>query len=158
MQRGTTMKISKVTPMVMGTPWRNLTFLKVVKRGYKALKVDPFGAGFYEIERKERILSISLIEAIRSSVGPDVEILIEMHGRFSPATAIRMSRDLEEFDPSWVEEPVPPDNAEMMAKAAAKINIPVATGERIHTRFEVRRLLELGCVDVLQTDITHSCG
>jgi galactonate dehydratase len=131
---------------------------KVVKRGYKALKVDPFGAGFYELERKERVLSVSLIEAIRASVGPDVEILVEMHGRFSPATAIRISHDLEEFDPSWVEEPVPPDNIEAMAKAAAKINIPVATGERLYTRFEVRRLLELGCVDVLQTDITHSGG
>ncbi|HYG75663.1 MAG TPA: mandelate racemase/muconate lactonizing enzyme family protein [Planctomycetota bacterium] len=131
---------------------------KVVKRGYKALKVDPFGAGFYEMERKERVLSVSLVEAIRAAVGPDVEILIEMHGRFSPATAIRISRDLEPFDPSWVEEPVPPDNPEMMAKAAAKINIPIATGERIHTRFEARRLLELGCIDVMQTDITESCG
>ena len=132
--------------------------LKVVKRGYKALKVDPFGAGFYEMERKEKNLSISLIESIRAAVGPDVEILVEMHGRFSPATAIDISRDLEKFQPSWVEEPVPPDNMEAMAKAAAKINIPVATGERIHTRFETQRLLNLGCIDVLQTDITHSCG
>jgi len=131
---------------------------KVVERGYKALKVDPFGAGFYEMERKEKNLSISLIEAIRGTVGPDVEIMIEMHGRFSPATAIDISRDLEKFQPSWIEEPIPPDNPEMMAKAAAKINLPVATGERIHTKFEVRRLLELGAIDILQTDITHSCG
>ena len=130
----------------------------VVKRGYTALKVDPFGAGFYELERKERVLAIELIEAIRDSVGPDVEILIEMHGRFCPATAIAMSQELEPFKPSWVEEPVPPDNLEAMAKAAAKINLPIATGERIHTRHETRRLLELGCVDVLQTDITQSCG
>ena len=130
----------------------------VVARGYKALKVDPFGAGFYELERKEKLLSIALIEAIRDSVGPDIEILIEMHGRFSPATAIEMSRELEPFKPGWVEEPVPPDNHEAMAKAAAKINIPIATGERIHTRHETQRLLALGCVDVLQTDITQSCG
>ena len=130
----------------------------VVKRGYKALKVDPFGAGFYEMERKEKNLAISLVEAIRDAVGPDVEILVEMHGRFSPATAIEMARELERFKPSWVEEPVPPDNLEAMATAAAKINVPVATGERVHTRYEVRRLLELGCVDVLQTDITESCG
>jgi galactonate dehydratase len=131
---------------------------KVVERGYRALKVDPFGAGFYELERHEKNLSISLIEAIRDAIGPDVEILVEMHGRFSPATAIDIARALEPYDPTWVEEPVPPDNLEMMAKAAAKIDIPIATGERIHTRFEVRRLLELGCVDVLQTDITESCG
>ncbi|RPH35256.1 MAG: mandelate racemase/muconate lactonizing enzyme family protein [Planctomycetota bacterium] len=131
---------------------------KVIAKGYKALKVDPFGAGLYEMERSEKNRSVSLIEAIRDSVGPDVEILIEMHGRFSPATAIDLSHDLEKFKPSWVEEPVPPDNLEAMAKAAAKINIPVATGERIHTRFETRRLLELGAIDVLQTDITESMG
>jgi galactonate dehydratase len=110
------------------------------------------------MERSERRLSIALVEAVRDAVGPDVEILVEMHGRFSPATAIDLARQLEPFEPSWVEEPVPPDNAEMLAKAAAKISLPVATGERVHTRYEARRLLELGCVDVLQTDITQSCG
>ena len=131
---------------------------KVVARGYLGLKVDPFGAGYYEMERAEKVKSVSLIEAIRGTVGPDVEIMIEMHGRFSPATAIDLSRDLEKFKPSWVEEPVPADNREAMSKAAAKINIPVAAGERIHTRHETRRLLELGALDVLQTDITMSCG
>jgi len=131
---------------------------KVVARGYLGLKVDPFGAGFYEMERSEKNRSIALVEAIRGAVGPDVEILIEMHGRFSPATAIDLARDLEPFKPSWLEEPVPPDNLEALAKASAKITIPVATGERIHTRHETRRLLELGAADILQTDITLSCG
>jgi galactonate dehydratase len=131
---------------------------KVVARGYRALKVDPFGSGSYEMERAEKNRSIALVEAIRGAVGPDVEILIEMHGRFSPATAIDLANDLEPFKPSWLEEPVPADNLEAMAKAAAKIRIPIATGERIHTRHEIRRLLELGAVDVLQTDITMSCG
>ena len=95
---------------------------------------------------------------MRDAVGPDVEVLVEMHGRFSPATAIEMAQSLKPFRPAWVEEPVPPDNAEVLAKVAAKIDIPVATGERVHTRYEVKHLLELGCVDVLQTDITASCG
>src|SRR5438477_5758784 len=82
---------------------------KVVARGYKGLKVDPFGSGFYEMERAEKNRSVALIEAIRGTVGPDVEIMIEMHGRFSPATAIDLARDLEKFKPSWVEEPVPAD-------------------------------------------------
>src|SRR6185436_5584722 len=131
---------------------------KVIAKGYRALKFDPFGAGLYEMERAEMNRSISLIEAIRDAVGPDVEILIEMHGRFSPATAIDLARDLEPFEPSWLEEPVPADNLEALAKAASKITIPIATGERIHTRHETRRLLELGAADVLQTDITLSCG
>lgn len=131
---------------------------RVVERGYRALKLDPFGAGFYELERSEKRLAVSLVEAVRDAVGPDVDILLEMHGRFSPATAIEMARDLEPFAPGWAEEPVPPDNMEALARAAAGINVPVATGERIHTRYETRRLLELGCIDVLQTDITQSCG
>lgn len=132
--------------------------LKVVDRGYRALKLDPFGAGFYELEPPEKTLSVSLVEAVRDAVGPETEILIEMHGRFSPATAVEMSRELEPFKPTWVEEPVPPDNIDALARAARKINVPVATGERAHTRYEVRRLLEVGAVDVLQTDITQSCG
>jgi galactonate dehydratase len=130
----------------------------VVARGYRALKIDPFGAGSLEMTRADKNRSVGLIEAIRDEVGPDVEILIEMHGRFSPATAIDLAKDLEPFKPSWLEEPVPADNLEALAKAAAKINLPIATGERIHTRHETRRLLELGAADVLQTDITLSCG
>jgi galactonate dehydratase len=87
-------------------------------------------------------------------VGPDVEILIEMHGRFSPATAVDIASQLERFQPSWLEEPVPADNLDALAKAASKINLPIATGERIHTRHETQRLLELGAADILQTDIT----
>src|SRR6202158_1058916 len=74
-----------------------------VAKGYLALKVDPFGAGYYEVERKDRLHSVSLVEAVRSAVGPDVELLIEMHGRFSPATAIRIARDLAAVEPSWGE-------------------------------------------------------
>jgi galactonate dehydratase len=65
-----------------------------VAKGYQALKFDPFGAGYYEMERKERVQCVSLVEAVRAAVGPDVELLIEMHGRFSPATAIRIAHDL----------------------------------------------------------------
>ena len=131
---------------------------KVTAKGYKALKCDPFGAGLYEMERAEKIRSISLVEAIRDAVGPDVEIMIEMHARFSPATAIELSRMLEPFVPSWIEEPTPPDNLDALKRVGDKVNIPVATGEHIHTRHEVLRVLELKCIDVLQVDITESRG
>ena len=93
-----------------------------------------------------------------AAVGPDVEILNEMHGRFNPATAIEMARELERFKPSWVEEPVPPENLAALKKAAEKINIPIATGERIHTRYDFRELLELQAADYIQPDITHFGG
>ena len=134
---------------------------RVVERGYLALKFDPFGAGFYEIDRKERNRVISLVEAVRDAVGPDVEILIEMHGRFNPVTAVAMARELEPFKPSWLEEPVPPENLAALKKVAdaiAPLGIPIATGERIHTPFEYRELFDLQAADVIQTDITHFGG
>jgi galactonate dehydratase len=131
---------------------------QVLEKDYKALKFDPFGAGFYELSYEERLRSVSLVEAVRDSVGPEVEILIEMHGRFSPAMAIQIARELEPFEPSWVEEPVPPDNLAALAKAEGSINIPVATGERLHNKFEYRELINLQAADILQPDITQTGG
>jgi galactonate dehydratase len=132
--------------------------LRVIEKGYRALKFDPFGSGFYELETDEKIKVVELVEAVRSAVGPEVEILIEMHGRFNPVTAIAMARELERFNPSWVEEPVPPENLAALKKAAEKINIPIATGERMHTRYEFRELLESQAADYIQPDITHFGG
>ncbi len=69
-----------------------------------------------------------------------------------------MARELEPLKPSWVEEPVPPENLAALKKASEKITIPVATGERIHTRYEYRQLFELQAADIIQPDITHFGG
>ena len=90
--------------------------------------------------------TISLVEAVRDAVGPDVELLIEMHGRFNPVTAVEMTRALAPFQPSWVEEPVPPANLPALKKVAdavAPLGIPVATGERIHTLHEYLSLIHI---------------
>ena len=131
---------------------------RVVEKGYRALKFDPFGAGYYELSYEEKLKSVELVEAVRDAVGPDVEILVEMHGRFSPYTAIEIAAELEKFQPSWVEEPVPPDNIAALAKAADKINLPVATGERLHNKYEYRELINLQAADILQPDITQTGG
>ncbi len=133
---------------------------KVVERGYRALKLDPFGPGHYELEREEKLRAVALVEAVRDAVGPQTEILLEMHGRFSPATAIEMARMLEPYGLGWVEEPVPPVNLKALKKAAEGIpsGVPVATGERIHQRGEYRELFELQAADVIQPDISHIGG
>jgi galactonate dehydratase len=130
---------------------------RVVDRGYRALKLDPFGAGAWELTVEEQRHSLELVEAVRDAVGADVEILIEMHGRFTPSQAIRLARELEPFAPSWIEEPVPPDNLKALRKVADQVSIPVATGERIHVRHEFRELFELQAADVVQPDLTM-CG
>jgi len=131
---------------------------RVVERGYRAAKLDPFGSGFYELDRDEELRSLSLVEAVRDAVGPDFDILIEMHGRFNPATAIHMARELEPFRPGWLEEPVPPENLRALKKVAEAVHQPIATGERIHTRFECRELFELQACDIVQIDLSHFGG
>ena len=131
---------------------------RVLEKGYRALKFDPFGAGYYELSYEEKLKSVALVEAVRDAVGPDVEILVEMHGRFSPYMAIEISAELEKYQPSWVEEPVPPDNIAALAKASEKINLPVATGERLHNKYEYRELINLQAADILQPDITQTGG
>ncbi len=134
---------------------------RVLDKGYRALKFDPFGAGFYELEFPEKRRAIELVEAVRDAIGPDVEMFIEMHGRFNPVTAVEMARELAPFKPAWVEEPVPPENLRALKKvseAIAPLGIPIATGERIHTPYEYRELLELQAADVLQPDLTHFGG
>jgi len=131
---------------------------KAVALGYRALKLDPFGSGSYELAPDERRHALALVEAVRDAIGPDAELLIEMHGRFTPATAVAISRELEAFAPSWIEEPVPPENLKALAKVARRVRIPVATGERIHVRHEFRELFERQAADIIQPDLTTVGG
>jgi galactonate dehydratase len=130
---------------------------RVVERGYRALKVDPFGDGTYELEPAERRRVIELVEAIRDAIGPDADLFIEMHGRFAPAAAVSIARDLERFAPAWIEEPVPPENLAALERVRREVRIPVASGERIHVRHEFRELFERQAADIVQVDIT-TCG
>lgn len=130
----------------------------VVARGYRALKLDPFGAGRLELDPAASRYAISLVEAVRDAIGPDTELMVEMHGRFSPATAIRLARELAPFRPAWLEEPVPPENLKALAKVAGRSELPIATGERIHDRIEFRELFESQAADVIQPDVGHIGG
>ena len=132
--------------------------LRVVERGYRALKLDPFGPGQWELDASERVRSLELVEAVADAIGPECEVLVEMHGRFTPAVASALIRDLERFRPGWVEEPVPPDNLRALASVTRSSPVPVATGERIHVRSEFRELFELQAAAVLQPDIGHFGG
>jgi galactonate dehydratase len=131
---------------------------KVVERGYRALKLDPFGPASAELDAAERRRSAGIVAAVREAVGPDVQLMVEMHGRFTPATAIRVAAMLEPYDPEWIEEPVPPENAAALASVRRATRIPVATGERIHHLPEFRELFERGAVDVVQADLSHFGG
>src|SRR5580765_2683897 len=110
----------------------------VVERGYRALKLDPFGAASAELPAEGRRRAVEIVAAVRNAVGPDVQILIEMHGRFTPATAVTVASLLEPYDPEWIEEPVPPENATALARVRSATRLPIATGERAHTMEDMR--------------------
>jgi len=130
----------------------------VVDRGYRALKLDPFGAASAEIASAECRRAVGIVAAVRGAVGPDVEILIEMHGRFTSAAAIEVAAQLEPFAPEWIEEPVPPENPVPLARVRAATRLRIATGERAHIPEDVRPIVEQGLADVLQVDLTHFGG
>jgi galactonate dehydratase len=132
--------------------------LRVVERGYLALKLDPFGAGHYELTLDEQARAVDLVAAVRDAIGPDRDIMLEMHGRFNPATAILMANKLEKFHLAWIEEPVPPENLPELKRVAERVSIPIAVGERLHTMNEFRPLFDLYAVDIIQPDISHFGG
>ena len=130
----------------------------VVDRGYQALKLDPFGAASAEMSPAEERRALDIVRAVRDQVGGDVQILVEMHGRFTPATAVRIAAKLEPFAPEWIEEPVPPENPEAMKRVRAATRLPIATGERAHVMEDIRPFIEQSLLDVVQVDLTHFGG
>ncbi|MFA6111162.1 MAG: mandelate racemase/muconate lactonizing enzyme family protein [Candidatus Latescibacterota bacterium] len=130
----------------------------VVARGYRGMKFDPFGNGDLELSREELRRSMALVAAVREAVGPEVELFIEMHGRFAPHQAIEIARALEEYRPGWIEEPVRPHDLPALAQVARQTAIPIATGERLYGAPEYRELWPLRAAHVVQPDMTQGGG
>jgi galactonate dehydratase len=130
----------------------------VVDRGYRAMKLDPFGAASTELSAAGRRRAVEIVAAVREAVGADIQILVEMHGRFTPATAVAVAALLEPYDPEWIEEPVPAENPKALARVRATTRLTIATGERAHSMEDIRPLIEDGLVDVVQVDLTHFGG
>ncbi|HLL65403.1 MAG TPA: mandelate racemase/muconate lactonizing enzyme family protein [Micromonosporaceae bacterium] len=131
---------------------------EVVAGGYRALKIDPFGAAVATLTAAELRRSVAILEAVRDAVGPDVELYLEMHGRFTAATARLVAAAVAPTRPGWLEEPVPPGDLQGLRSVRAHTSLPIATGERIHTADELVPYLEGGLVDILQVDLTHFGG
>ncbi|MBI3456554.1 MAG: galactonate dehydratase [Candidatus Rokubacteria bacterium] len=131
---------------------------KVVADGYTALKWDPFGDADMTMSTAAMRAAVAQVAAVREAVGPDVDLCIEVHGRLSPAWAIEMARRLKPFDPYFYEEPVPVEDVEALVKVARAIEIPVATGERLCTKFAFQELLRRQAADIIQPDLCHAGG
>lgn len=130
----------------------------VVARGYRGLKLDPFGAALRELTHAELRHAVEIVAAVRAAVGPDVQIMVEMHGRFTAATAAAVAVELEPLSPAWLEEPVAFDVPTGLAHVRGATSRPIATGERMHLLSDFRAAIEQGLVDVVQADLTHFGG
>ena len=132
---------------------------KVVEMGYTAMKFDPFGKIAYTtISPEEAQLSVDRVAAVREAVGPNVDILIEVHARFNVYTAVGLAKRMEQYRPFWYEEPVSQENTNEMRQVRDRINIPVATGERLYLKFPFFDLVKNEAVDILQPDICNAGG
>ncbi len=125
-----------------------------VAQGFTAVKFDPAGPYSAFDPRQPDLESLDRSELfckrIREAVGSKADLLFGTHGQFTPSGAIRMARRLEAYEPLWFEEPVPPESPEEMAKVAQQTRIPIATGERLTTKYEFARVLETGAASILQ--------
>ena len=143
-----------------GTPEQNAEEAKkVVAMGYTAMKFDPFGKIAYTtITPEEAQLSEDRVAAVREAVGPNVDILVEVHARFNVYTAVHLANRIEKYNPFWFEEPVSQENVSEMKQVRSRINIPVATGERLYLKFPFFELVRNEAVDILQPDICNAGG
>ena len=138
------------------------TALEYLKEGFTALKFDPAGPYTIYDGHQPRLIDIDLsarmVKAVRDAVGTKADILFGTHGQFTAAGARRMARALEPYDPLWFEEPVPPDMPEVMAEVARATSIPIATGERLTTKWEFARVIENRAAAILQPNLGRSGG
>ena len=133
---------------------------QLLEEGNTACKLDPFtplwpiprDIPLWEIEHAAKIF-----ESIRNAVGNDMEVGIGTHGQLTTYSAIRVADILEPYHPFWFEEPVPLENVEEMARVAAHTSIPIATGERLVTKYEFSNLLEKQAAQIIQLDVGQ-CG
>jgi 2-dehydro-3-deoxyphosphogalactonate aldolase len=133
-----------------------------LSQGFTALKFDPAGPYSAFDGRQLSLEALDLCErfakSLREAVGMKADLLFGTHGQMTAAGAIRLAKRLEPYDPLWLEEPVPPDAPEEMAKVARATSIPVATGERLTTKYDFARLLRAGAAAILQMNLGRVGG
>jgi len=131
---------------------------ETVARGFTALKFDPFpGPWRTHLSREAEEQAVATVAAVREAVGPEVDLLIEVHRRLAPMHAVRIARAMERFRPFWYEEPVSSTNLDALAECRRQIAIPIVTGEELYTRAEFRRVFELRAADIINPDVCN-CG
>jgi len=131
---------------------------RVVQQGFTAIKMDPISGPWRNyITRQQADYSVSVLKAVRDAVGPDVEILLDLHRRLSPMHAIELADRYAEFNPYYFEEPCMWENVEALADIKDKVRLPVVTGEAIYAKAGFRPVFQHNAADIINPDVA-SCG
>lgn len=135
---------------------------KLVKMGYNALKTLTAGpsknGGIWSKSKEDFDEAVRRIGGIRERVGDKIDIMVDNHGRFTPYEAITIGKRLEPYNLFFFEEPVPPEDVGALKKVSSSLNMPIATGERLYTRFGFKEILEEHAADIIQPDLCHAGG
>lgn len=130
----------------------------VLQRGFTAMKFDPFpGPWRTHISRRAEQQAVATVKAVRDAVGPDIDLLIEVHRRLAPMHAVRIARQMEAFEPFWYEEPTSARNLDALAECRRDIRLPIVTGEELYTKAEFRQVFEMQAADIINPDVCN-CG
>jgi len=141
---------------------------RIVTKGFKGLKFLTEGGNTYTVsgipsqqdvmKRRPIKETVARVAAVRKAVGGEIDLMLDAHGRLDPSTATLLAKELEPYNLLFFEEPIPPENSEMMAWVCAKSNVPIATGERLYTKFGFSSLLEKHAAQIIQPDVCHAGG
>ena len=133
--------------------------VQLLEEGNSACKIDPFMPlhPIRDIPLAQIEHAVKIFESIRNAVGNRLEVGIGTHGQMPTYSAIRVANYLEPYHPFWFEEPVMPENIDEMARVAAHTSIPIATGERLVTKYEFAQVLKKQAAQILQLDVGQ-CG
>lgn len=129
-----------------------------VNAGFTALKMN----GTAEVRHIDSPAvvedAVERLSEVRNAVGTEVDIAVDFHGRVSKSMAKRLAGALEPYDPMFIEEPVLPEHNESLPAIANSTTTPIATGERMYSRWDFKELFEQGAVDLIQPDLSHAGG
>jgi galactonate dehydratase len=128
------------------------------QRGFTAVKMNATEELQYVDSHVHVDRAVERIAEVRKAVGPAMGIAVDFHGRVHKPMAKILARELEPFRPMFIEEPVLPENNEALRELARHTSIPIATGERMYSRWDFKTVLADGCVDIIQPDLSHAGG
>ena len=139
---------------------------QVVDQGFTAIKFDlddlrhpkKFDMYNHTVNNAELADMVAKATAVREAVGPEIDVAMDLHGRYDTGSAIRIAKALEGLDLLWLEEPVPPENIDAMREVKASTSTPICAGENLYLRWGFKDLIEKQAVDIIMPDLPKCCG